>query len=615
MRPRSTAIGWGVCLLVLAAVSIAGAEDRVFYAGAGQHTVFHDVLPLSDGSLLVAGGTDSLAWLPRGTPSIPLSGDQIKAQPGGGRIAFVLHLSKDLEKVLHVLQFPPGAADDVRRLRVTSLPGAPTGDLFLSGTTREDRPANGGYFIARLDGNFVKSAPKRALWVLNVWAGGSHRDMQPWDVGSDGKVAYVIGKEFAPDWVSLQRLTPDGKDDVVPNWRFHFGQGKDGVTNGHWTPATARKDVRVQGSAVVFKVSRMDLRSWTDAEYKAIEDDGNGKPRQGHWPDDLFFSGPGDPEGKGAPSGGYTGYKPGKNPTHRVAAVAIDRRDNSMYAGFSVQSRLPSGEPDFEPAVMTWDAEGNLRWWSRLYHETKDNSTPDQYIDQLAIDYANDRLIVGARAHGNNVINFWNGKNAFKNSLNGKTANIHISWIGGLACKTGKFDNATWVAELNDGNARLGKPIADGLLAGWPSPNDGWADMNTTRLQDLSIDGKGRIYVAAVGRRPVTTSNAYQQMVKPSEGQSVWSNFVRVYGPNFGDVSYSSILNAPWDPATGQGSPSPDLRALAPVAGGLIAVGQHHGKADETIKPVPTVRPPAWGNAEPTEAGVIMLVDTETVKP
>jgi hypothetical protein len=80
-------------------------------------------------------------------------------------------------------------------------------------------------------------------------------------------------------------------------------------------------------------------------------------------------------------------------------------------------------------------------------------------------------------------------------------------------------------------------------------------------------------------------------------------------------VSYSSILNAPWDMTTGQGSPPPNLRAIAPVAGGLIVVGEHHGKADETLKPVPTAKPPAWGNTEPTGAGVIMLIRTLAPTP
>jgi hypothetical protein len=604
-----------ISLAMCLAATSAGAADRVFYAGGGQHTVFHDVLALSDGTLLVAGGSDSLAWVPRGTASIALPADPITSRPENGRVAFVLHLSSDLEKILHVLHFPAGAAEDIRKLRVTSQPGQPTGDLLLSGTTREDRAAGGGYFIAKLDANFVNAVPKRLLWLTNVWAGGSHRDYHPWDVGGDGKVVYVDGKDFAPDWVSLRRLTTDGKPDIVPNWRYHTGRGSDGPVDGYWTPAGARKDVKVEHSAVVFKISRPDLRSWTDEDYKATEDDGNGKPRQGRWPNDLFFSGPATPDGDGgAKPPGYTGYRPGRNPTHRVVAVVVDRRDNAMYVGYSIQSRLPDGQPDFEPAVIAWDADGTLRWWNRLYHETTENSTPDQYVDHMAMDYANSRLIVGARCHGNNVMNFWNGKGTMKNSLNGKTGNVHISWIGALEARTGKFHNATWLAEFADGGKSMGKPLADGPLAGWPDPNGGWADLNTTRMQDLTTDAAGRVYVLAVGRRPVTTRNAYQQMAKPSEGSSAWSGFVRLYGPVFGEVAYSSILNPPWDLQTGTASPAPDLLGVAPVAGGLVVVGQHKAKDPSTIKPVPTANPAPWGNTIPADAGVIARLEVETAR-
>lgn len=77
------------------------------------------------------------------------------------------------------------------------------------------------------------------------------------------------------------------------------------------------------------------------------------------------------------------------------------------------KSVLPNGGlPDFEPAVIAMDSSGMLMWWSRLYHEITPlgdtvNSSPDQYVDALAIDYANDKLVVGARCHGNNVENFW----------------------------------------------------------------------------------------------------------------------------------------------------------------------------------------------------------------
>jgi hypothetical protein len=602
-------MNWTVVVWLVALVATPAVAERVFYVGSGHKTVLSDALTLSDGTVLIAGGTDSLAWVSRGTPMVALKGDAITSQAGGGRLGFILHVSADLEKLLRVVHLPPGAADDIRRLRVSSVPGEKTGDLFISGTTKEDRPANGGYFIAKLDGNFVTAAPKSLKWVRNVWAGGSHRDLQPWDVGSDGKVAYIIGKEYSPDWVSLNRLTPEGRDDIVPNWRYHWGQGKEGRVEGYWVPATSRKDVKLEGSAVCFKISRPDLRSWTDEDYKLTADDGNGKPRQGRWPNDYFFSGPASSDGgESAKPPGYTGYRPGKNPTHRVGSVMIDRRDNSMYAGFSVQSRLPKGEPDFEPAVIAWDADGTMRWWSRLYHETNDNSTPDQYVDAMAIDYANSRLIVGARAHGNNVINLWSSSNSYKKSLNGKTGNVHISWLGALELKTGKFVNSAWVSELADTTKALGKPIAEGPLAGWPDPNGGWADMNTTRLRALSVDGKGNVLVTAVGRRPVTTVNAYQQMLKPNEGASAWSEFMRVYEPSFSGVSYSSIINAPWDKDTGKGSPSPELEGIAPTASGFIAVGKHSAKPGETIAPVPTAKPPTWGDTDPTEAGLLVFI-------
>ncbi|MBK7084986.1 MAG: hypothetical protein IPH53_10085 [Flavobacteriales bacterium] len=120
-----------------------------------------------------------------------------------------------------------------------------------------------------------------------------------------------------------------------------------------------------------------------------------------------------------------------------------------MYIGFNTKSVLPGGEPDFEPAVMAMDADGALLWWSRLYHEVTPggdtvNSSPDQYIDALAIDYsqppASGMLVVNARCHGNNVENLWEGSSiaanpgasGFQNQFTGTNGNIHISWLGKL---------------------------------------------------------------------------------------------------------------------------------------------------------------------------------------
>lgn len=333
-------------------------------------------------------------------------------------------MSADAGKPVRCAYFAAGASSGIARIRSTNAPGKPTGDLFVSGAAKD------GYFIAKLDNNFVKAPPARAAWVRNIAAGGDHAERQPWDVAGDSRVVFAEGKPFSPDWSAVRRLAPDGKDDIVPDWRYHFGLDAAGQkVEGNWTPANARRDVKVNAGAVVFKVNgRFDNRSWTNAEYDLWQDDGNGAPRKGAWPLNAFFGAPADLNNpKALWSAGYTGYKIGSNPTQRIGDIAIDRRNGDLYIGISIQTRLPEGQPDFEPAVLAQSASGKMKWWSRLYSEFVDknnngtydegeprNSTPDQYVDFLALDYSallleGGTLVVGARAHGNNIIGFWNG--------------------------------------------------------------------------------------------------------------------------------------------------------------------------------------------------------------
>jgi hypothetical protein len=609
-------------LLVLTILSLTGVAraDRAFYVGSGGKTVLHDVHVLPDGSVLVAGGTEDVQWFTRNVKDIKLDGKLITSQPGTKRVGFLLHLDAKLDRIIRAYHFPPGVTDGIRRIRTSGTPAvgdspAKPGDIYISGFTVENRDQSGGYFIAKLDGDFSGKVPTKVEWVRNIWAGSSHREYQPWDVGSDGKVVYVIGVDFKADWVMLGRLNARGEDDVVPHFRYHWGRNASGHSvDGHWTPATARTDYTPQGSGVVFKIWRADLRSWTADEYNAVVPDGNGGTRQGSWPNDYYFAGPANPDDLQSSHAqpGYTGYRVGRNQTHRVVAVAVDRRDGSIYAGYSVQSRLPDGLPDFEPAVIAWDVDGKLKWWSRLYTENNEHSEPDQYVDGIAIDYANDRLIVGARSHGNNVINLWDGTNSFKNKLNGKTGNIHISWIGSLKLSDGSFVNSAWLSELADTNKGLGKTIESGLLAGWPDPNGGWADMNTTRLRDLRVDSAGNIFVAAVGRRPYTTSNAFMQMYKPSEGRSRWSDFTRVYTADLSQLKYSSIVNTPWKGDTDGGSTTIQLHAIHPIATGLISVGtQNLTKEGQSIGPINIMNAPEYASPLPDEAGIILLKEFE----
>lgn len=643
-------------LLLLATGGCAFAQgtrsNRAFYLEA-QH--LHDVLKLSDGTLLMSGAAQDFEWARAPRSDLAISG--IESSPGGAQVPFLLHLNDDASEVLRVVTLPSGSAMTLARLRTTEKPGEETGDLFISGLTQ------GGYFIARLDGNFVNNAPSRALWVRNVKAEDHHQEGPVWDVGSDGKVIYAAGKPYSYNWSAVYRLQSDGRDDVVEDWRTHWATDAAGQKiEGHWTPASSRHDVKVIQSAIVFKLgSRSDLRSWTQDDYDAPVSDGNGGFNKGRWPLDAFFSGPANPSDAklSARGKGYTGYSPGRNPTQRVGDIVVDRRDNHFYIGFSIQSRLPDGLPDFEPAVIAMTQSGQMKWWNRLYPEWLDkngdgtfdegdprNSPPDQYVDYMALDYSpslvpGGTLVVGARSHGNNVINLFSGdklaarKDAkgFKNQFTGAGGNFHLSWLGKLELDDGMLQAATYVAEMGDEMKGAGKPSSAPLLDGWPDPNAGWPVLNTTRLRALNVDEKGRVVIAAVGRRVLTTRNAFQKMPKKEEGLSSWSDFVRVYTSDLSNIEYSSLLTGAWDWKTGAGGGNIEITRAVLLENGVAVAGFHdvwkQKDIEDSVKnaqkkggeplstnligqtkgvPLPVVGVPSWAQSSPNGQSAVAAV-------
>jgi hypothetical protein len=603
-----------VVLLLTGALTTALAADRVTYVPA---PTLLTVEALSDGSLLIGGEADHLDWLPAGTPRVALPARGISPErpppskgqtPPPERIAFLLRTSADLGQVLGVWHLPKGVSAGFRRIRTESAPGEPTCGVHVSAR------AGSGYFIAKLDGDFLTRPPSAFAWVYNVAkTEGSHAEYQPWDVSADGKVTFAEGKPFSYDWSAIGRLRADGTDDVVEHWEVHT------AADGEYFGRASSRPGALRSRIVLKSQGRPFLRSWTEEDYTASTPDGNGGTRRGRHPNDYYFKGPfnaADP--KASPGGpGYTGYKIGTHPAQQIGAIAVDRRTGSLYFGFSTQSRLPDGNPDFEPCVVAMDRDGRLLWWNRLYEETSGNSTPDQYVDGLAVDYsqpaASGSLVVLARCHGNNVVNLWNGNkvrapgnpgHAFRNGFTGTNGNIHIGWLGRFALSDGTLRHACYVAEWSEG-AKLGnKPHPDPNLDGWPSPNDGWPDVNTTRCRpELKVDGQGRVALAATGRRTLTTRGAYQKMIKPAEGKSVWNDFIRVYSPDFTTLVYSSLLSGTWDPATGQGGGG-NITGFALVEGAVVVVGRHEAGEDGALKgqPIPTANPPAWGLAKPTGA-------------
>ncbi|MBL7824988.1 MAG: T9SS type A sorting domain-containing protein [Saprospiraceae bacterium] len=618
-----------VLLLIVSFPLAAFAQSNlVTYAGNEGKETFYDILQITDGSFVICGYADNLDWVGSNVPRIELQyNGLIPNSLGNNRYGFMLHLSADMESVLHCVHFPKGAVEDIRFLKTNSLPYKPTGALYISCNTADSNPNNGGYVLAKLDHNFMDGIPSSLDWFHAVWAKSGPKEYHPWDVTNDGKVYYISGEAYGYDWSAVYCLNPTGSRQVVNNWRNHW------LSNGtEWrgTPAADNPLGSIDSvlfSGIVLKMTgRCDLRSWTLEDYNLITSDGNGGTKKGKWPVDVLFNSPCDPQSPSTSGPGYTGYSPASNsPVYGGQSICVDKRNNNLYIGMNFKSVLPGGQPDFEPAVIAMDSTGQLRWWSRLYHETTPsgaivNSSPDQYIDALAIDYSNEKLVVGARCHGNNVENFWEGNqissnsgaSGFQNNFTGSNGNIHISWLGKLLLTDGALTNSTYMAELAEGTGGLGVPHSDPNLDGWPDPNTGWPDVNTTRMakNNMKVTSNGDVCVIAAGRRTITTANAYQKMVKPNYGgMSAWNSFVRVYDAQFNVPTYSSLVVGVWDTLTQGGGGNTELFGVYKTKEGVICVGRHTADSNGTPvgNSIPVNQTPSWGDETPQNESAILV--------
>ncbi|MFN3875381.1 MAG: hypothetical protein ACK4L7_05680 [Flavobacteriales bacterium] len=602
-----------------------GQQHLIAYAGNSGREAFFAVSRLSDGTFLVGGAADDLNWIDPAVPRTELPAPGINNPGGSGRIAFILHLSADLQTPLDVLHLPAGAAEDIRFIKQSNLPNAPTDQVVTSGNT------TGGYFLGKLNGNWVDAPPTGFAWAQTIAASGYVKENHPWDVDGDGRVVYISGETHGYNWSAMYRLDAAGQREVVEHWRVHWK-----TQGGEWrgTPASAYGDPTnpLSYSGVVFKRDgRCELRSHTQADFDLIQPDGNGGMKKGKWPLDFMYAGPCDPNGSQPLNGpGYTGYSPAATPVYGASVVTIDRRDNSIYLGMNVKTTLPDGNPDFEPAVIKFTSEGALAWWSRLYHEIQPggafvNSSPDQYVDGIAVDYslplAQASVVVNARCHGNNAENLWEGDqiatdpgaSGFQNRFTGTNGNIHISWLGKLSCTDGTLRHSTYVAEYAEGANTYGSPHPDPNLGGWPDPNTGWPNVNTTRLARCAVltTADGSVCIAGTGRRTITTANAWQQMPLPASGLSgAWNQFVRVYTPDLLTPKYSSLLVGQWNTANGSGGDNTDVYGLWKTADGIVAVGRHrpdpNNPGQHLGAPIPTTNVPAWGQALPQNESAIL---------
>jgi hypothetical protein len=608
----------------------ASGNAIVTFAGNAGTEEFKDVMELSDGTVLVTGSAENLNWI--NAPKTLLPPLTIPFR-NTGRTAFIMRCSADLSTLLGVWHLPAGQSHDFRWIKGTHKPGAATGELYLSGSCDA---TSGDYFIARLSENFLTAAPTGFDWVKVAKSTSAHGDnagLQTWDVGGDGRVVYV---DETGETIRVFFLNAAGQALKLPALR-----------GSHWPNAVVLNDSnRQEGIGADLPATEIsgisfpaDLRSWTETDRLAIMTDGNGQMKRGKWPLDLFFP---VRDRIGSTTGtieyGYTGYKSAGR--HRIGGIAVDRESNAFSIGFNIQSRFwdaPANkeQPDFEPAVISYTADGALKWWSRLYHEVIDSnqnslvdagetrlSSPDQYVDGLSMDYSATphRVVVLARCHGNNDENLWGGNTvaaspgaqAFQNRFTGTEGNIHISWVGKFREDNGNLLHCSYLSGYLRNVSLTQDAYGDSNLDGWPSHNSGWPSLTSTFAEPggIKVDGGGYVHVIGRGPRMVTTTHAWQKLPKitPSvqEGISPWNQFARVYAPTLNTLRYSTALTGEWTyPQSGAqpvGADNTDLYGIFPLSDGLIVVGRQRNAGNA----VPTMNVPAWGATTPSGVSALL---------
>ena len=618
-------------VIVLAGMlHLANAQNLVTYAGNSGDERFNALIRLSDSTYVVGGVADDLKWVPSGiTPSSISSSGINNSLKVYKKTAFLLHLSANLKSVLHVVYFPSGSVQDIMHIRTDNVPGSLTGNIYISGTTIDSRANGGGYFLAKLNNNFIGGTPTGLAWAFNVYATGYYQNAQPWDVGSDGKIIFVTGQPYGKDSAAVLRLKADGSGpDILDQWRTHWGTdittGK--TVGGQYTPASSNALIKTQISALLMNnSSRCELRSWTPADYTAAIKDGNGSFKKGSWPMDMFFSSACDiaNPGKTQTNPGYTGMATGNAQTHKVGAITVDRRDNSFYIGVATQATLPSGMADKEPFVMAFSKDGALQWWSRLHKESNANSAPFQEVCAMAVDYSqtgNQRCIaVVARSDGNTANNFWKGNSIVNNGLNpgysfdnqytGSDSTILVAWLGKLRITNGDLLYSAYIAGFNSSDPLTQATYTEPIHDNWPSHNAGTPGLDSATVNiDMETDAFGRVYVLASSARFVTTRNAYQKMVKPSL-KVTNAQFIRVFEADLSKLAYCSALTGKWSTSSGAGGGNTVLNGVFPIYNGVVVSGYHvdanHDKTSDGNK-IPLSHVPTWGDSTPKAEEAIL---------
>jgi hypothetical protein len=228
-------------------------------------------------------------------------------------------------------------------------------------------------------------------------------------------------------------------------------------------------------------------------------------------------------------------------------------------------------------------------------------------VEGLAIDYANNQLVVLGRTKGNSINNFWKGNeltlkaggNGAQNQLTGtfESANaLNYGWLGKYSLSAGKILHSTYIGELNSSQT-FSSASSNPNYEGFPDLNSSNFQLGNTYINKLEVNPTtGEIVIAGIADRTITTKNAYQKMLKPlpyqiGGGISTNNSFVRVYNSGLDSIRYSSLVTGLWNPVNGS-SDNTRINGVWPLSNGLFFTGHHFGTGGEVI----TSNVPAWGS-------------------
>ncbi len=664
-------------LLAFSLSAIIKAENILTYVG--DNARLNKLFELSDGTILVTGRSDDLNWLPGTTTPVELDvsaiTDLYSNRPGYG---FIMQLSSDLASINNVIHFPEGTVENIYKIRTTTAPGQTTGELFVSGRVNGGTSEPKGYFIARLDDNFINAVPSIVEWYKYVevddvsngkgndtrWNKESaHVHKQPWDVTSQGHVYYADDTEFSHSpWVSLKKIIPGQKSNDLwygsqcnfwisydPN--PHDGLSQDSVissgTFGHDPMDSVVMDLtyyRENGAldSVVTEVVKVDsvegffltktsgtggrnMHSLDSASHKKPLIDENGNVRLGAMPHDINFKYPYydttaypsnlKADSKQGPA--YYGHMPAGSNTWggRFGEIVVDKRNDQVYFSFTQAMSNPYlttdytntwlSSQDYEPFVVSMNDSGRIDWWAWV-HEPDTATDAAQVMNDLAIDYGNDELVVLGRSYDTCQADFWKGNellanpggNGVLNKWTGSNNAIWKSWIGRYSLDSLLINRATYVAEFDKDEKLTGTTFSNPVLSDWVDPNLGDYDLAETICEDLVVDqSTGDVCVACFSDRVITTKDAHQQMIQPDQDMDIdsmatRSYFVRKYNKDLSKILYSSLITGEWDIETGTDGSNTHIEGVLSVPGGAYAVGHFDG----TGNAIPLDNIPAWGN-------------------